>query len=109
MMRQICIRFVAFGVLFMLVGGGLWLYPGISQPLFVLSGVSFVIATGIRIKIWRDETADPYSLHKLNEIVREGTYDEDDIPIVDPDGDKYCLCCHHVYGSQFGVCPKCGR
>ena len=72
MMRQICIRFVAFGVLFMLVGGGLWLYPGISQPLLVLSGVSFVIATGIRIKIWRDETADPYSLHKLNEIVREG-------------------------------------
>ena len=108
-MRQLCIRFVAFGLLFMLSAGALWLYPNISQPLLILSGISFLVATGIRIKMWRDANTDPYSLSKLNEIIQEGTYDEDEILEVDHQGDKFCLCCQHVYGSQFGVCPKCGR
>jgi hypothetical protein len=42
-------------------------------------------------------------------LMREGTYDDLDVPLVDPDGDKYCLSCHCVYGSQFGVCPNCAK
>ena len=107
-MRQLCIRFVAFGILFLLISGVLWLYPSISKPLLVLSGISFVVATGIRIKMWR-VSSDPYNLTKLNHLVQEGTYDEQDVPEIDHDGDKYCLCCHTVYGSQFGVCPNCAK
>ena len=59
--------------------------------------------------MWRDKVADPYSLHKLDEIMREGTYNEEDVPEIDHDGDKYCLNCHTVYGSQFGVCPNCAK
>ena len=108
-MRQVCVRLIAFGLLFLIASGIFWLYPNISKPLLVLSGISFVLATTVRIKMLRDANADPYSLTKLNEIIREGTYNEDDIPDVDPDGDKYCLCCHTVYGSQFGVCPNCAK
>ena len=108
-MRQLRIRYIALGVLFMLMSGVLWLYPVVAKSLLVLSGLSFAIAIAIRLKIWRDVDADRYSLTSLNEIIREGTYDENEIPDVDHEGDKYCLSCHLVYGSQFGVCPKCGR
>ena len=107
-MRQLCIRWVAFGILFLLISGVLWLYPIISKPLLVLSGISFVIATAIRVKMWRD-SSDPYNLSKLNDLIQDGTYDESDVPEVDHQGDKYCLCCHTVYGSQFGVCPNCAK
>ncbi len=108
-MRRICFQFVAIGALFTFVGLALWPFPQFSRPLVVLSGLSFVIAIAIRIKIWRDSTADLYSLDKLNDIIREGSYDEADVPEVDHDGDKYCLCCHTVYGSQFGTCPNCAK
>jgi hypothetical protein len=50
---------------------------------------------------------DPYSLESLREIMIEGTYNEDDVPDVDPDGDLFCVRCGTVYGRQFGVCPHC--
>lgn len=108
-MRQLCIRFVAFGLLFLIGAGVFCFYSSVYEPLLILSGISFAVATGIRIKMWRDATADPYSLNRLNEIIRDGTYDESDIPEIDHEGDKYCLCCHTVYGSQFGVCPNCAK
>ncbi|MEI7984515.1 MAG: hypothetical protein WCI55_02710 [Armatimonadota bacterium] len=108
-MRRICFRFVALGSLFTIVGLALWPFPQVSRPLVILSGPSFVIAIAIWIRIWRDSAADPYSLDKLNEMVKEGTYNEDDVPEIDHDGDKYCLCCHTVYGSQFGTCPTCAK
>jgi hypothetical protein len=107
-MRQLCIRFVAFGAIFIATAWGFTSYPGAVKPLLVLSAISFIAATFIRIKIWRD-ASDPYNLTRLNDLVQDGSYDEEDIPEVDHLGDKYCLYCQDVYGSQFGVCPKCGR
>jgi hypothetical protein len=108
-MRQICVRFAALGLIFMVSAGALWIFPVVSEPLLILSGVSFLIAAGIRVKIWKDATSDPYSLTRLNQIIQEGTYDEADVPDVDHQGDKYCLCCHTVYGTQFGTCPNCAK
>jgi hypothetical protein len=100
---------LAFGLLFLIASEALGLYPQVSKPLLVLSVFSFLAATCLRIKMWRNATKDPYSLNKLNDIIREGTYIEDDIPEVDHDGDKFCLCCQTVYGAHFGTCPTCAK
>ena len=93
----------------MLAAGALYLFKSLWSILLIFSGISFCGAIVVRIMIWKVEKSDPYSLSKLNEIVNDGIYDEQDIPEVDHNGDKYCLNCHHSYGSQFGVCPRCGR
>lgn len=108
-MRQLCVRLVAFGLLFLVLAWVPWPIAGLSRELLVAAAVCFVVATIARIKMWRDANADPYSLNSLNEMIREGTYSEDDVPEIDHEGDKYCLCCHTVYGSQFGVCPNCAK
>lgn len=79
----------------------------ICQSLLILSGIFYFFA--IVAYVIEKRQRDPYSLDTLREMMNEGTYQEEDIPEVDDDGDKYCLNCHHVYGAHFGVCPKCGR
>ena len=107
--RQLCLSFAAIGVIFLVLAGAFILSPTVAKPFLALSAMFFILATGIRIKLWRDVTSDPYSLVRLNQVIREGTYEEADVPDVDHDGDKYCLCCHTVYGSQFGTCPNCAK
>ena len=107
--RQLCLCFAAIGVIFLVLAGAFILSPTVAKPFLVLSAMFLILATGIRIKMWRDVTSDPYSLARLNQVIREGTYEEADVPDVDHDGDKYCLCCHTVYGSQFGTCPNCAK
>lgn len=82
-------------------------FPVIQQTCFAISGICFLIAIGLGIHKIRSR--DPYSLTDLREMVLEGTYNEDDIPELDKDADGYCMCCNHVYGARFKVCPKCGR
>ena len=107
-MRRLILRILALGTLCMFLAGALWPYPRFFQPILVISVISYACAAYLYIKLWR-ETSDPYSLNTLNELVIEGTYEESELPDVDDNGDKYCLSCHCVYGSQFGVCPNCAK
>jgi hypothetical protein len=109
MVRQLWFRFVALSLVFLLFSLALWPFPNVSEPLFVLAGISIVIATMLWIRKWQESRADQYSLASLNQMIREGTYSEEDVPEIDHDGDKFCLCCHTVYGTQFGVCPNCAK
>lgn len=89
------------------MAGSLMAFPVALNFCLLASGVSFLVATGIWIIERRRR--DPYSLEDLRGLVLEGAYDESDIPEVDRDGDKYCMCCDRVYGARFGVCPTCGK
>ncbi|MEI8282672.1 MAG: hypothetical protein WCG75_09735 [Armatimonadota bacterium] len=109
MTRQPWFRLVALCGIFILVGISFWPIPEVSRPSLVAAGISFILAIALRFRQWRDDNRDPYSLSNLNSLIRDGTYEESDVPDADSDGDKYCINCHHAYGAHFGVCPRCGR
>jgi len=96
---------VAFAVLFGLLAGVLWPFPTFRNSCIFASTLSIILAIYCGFK----SRKDPYSLDTLREMVIEGTYDEADVPEIPEDADVYCMCCNHVYGSRFKVCPKCGR
>ncbi len=108
-MRHLWFQLVAASVILALLATAFIDYPKIFEALLVGSAILLVLAAVARIVKWRRDKADPYSLNKLNEIIRDKDYEELDVPEVDPEGDKYCLRCHHVYGAHFGVCPRCGQ
>ena len=108
-MRHLWFQLAAAGVILALLADVFKDYPLPLKVLIVLSALCFVLAAGMWIRKWSTDQSDPYSLNKLNEIIKDKSFEEFDVPDVDPEGDKYCLRCHHVYGAQFGVCPRCGQ
>ncbi len=98
---------MALAIAFGLLGIGFKAIPVAMQTCVAIGFLSLLasICLGLRKRFSRD----PYSLESLREMVIEGTYNEEDVPEADKDGDIYCMYCHHVYGAQFKVCPRCGR
>jgi hypothetical protein len=94
-------------VLLAILACSLGAFPVVQQTCVAISGMCFLVA--IAVGIHKIRSRDPYSLTELREMVLEGTYNEADIPELDADADGYCMCCNHVYGAKFKVCPKCGR
>ena len=109
-MRHLWFQLVAASVILGLLAGFFFYgFPVVFKTLLVISAILLVLAAGARFRKWRADRSDPYSLNKLNEIIKDKSFEEFDVPDVDPDGDKYCLRCHHIYGAHFGVCPRCGQ
>lgn len=107
MTRENWFRLVAISLLLGILGGACWSVPVVRETLIFFSAMTMLMAIGAGIRKIRER--DPYSLETLREMVLEGTYDEKDVPEVPEDADVYCMCCNHVYGSRFKVCPRCGK
>jgi len=88
------------------LGAIFWLFPALSDALFIVAAFCGV---GAIVNYVQHRRTDRYSLNDLQRVQERAELDAIDVPDVDDLDMVHCLGCGESYNNRFKVCPRCRR